>query len=220
MPAMMRSYGRAAIVFPLLALLVGGLAACGGDDDDGENPFVPGVNQDSDNDDTDADSNGDDPDGDADDDSSSLPQFGDGGTAVVTIDGERYEAILSNRTVNGRDTIGFCRDVFGGLQIQGYAETDDGRVVQVEMWIPPTDWESYDDGRYDPPTLEISINDAEGPRLANWLADQEHTTFQGNSQVDDYELEGTRASGSVTFTDEFSREPRPVAQGTFEVNCE
>jgi hypothetical protein len=209
---------RTTAVLALLALLLAALAACGGDDDDDNGGGVfPGSNDDSNG----SDSSGDDgEDEDDDDDEGGLPTFGAGGTARLTLGDETFEPILANRTVNGTEQFGFCRVIFGALQIFGYAETDDGRIVEVEMWIPPTDWESYDDDRYDPPQIEIDIEDMEGFKQANWLADQENETFRGNSQIDDYEMEGTSASGTVTFTDEFSREPRPVAQGTFEVECE
>ena len=207
---------RTTAVLALLALLLAALAACGGDDDDDNGGGVfPGSNDDSNG----SDSSGDDGDDD-DDDDGGLPSFGAGGTARLTVGDETFEPILANRTVNGTEQLGFCRVIFSALQVFGYADTDDGRIVQVEMWIPPADWESYDDGRYDPPRIEIDIEDMEGFKQANWLADQENETFRGNSQIDDYEMEGTSASGTVTFTDEFSREPRPVAQGTFEVECE
>jgi hypothetical protein len=199
-----------------------GFAACGGSDDD-DSPGEGAV--------TSADAAGGDagsgddaaPDDDADDDGddSSLPSFGDGGTAVIVLDGQRYEAILSNRTVAGSEEIGFCRDILGALQIFGYADTDDGGVAQVTMLIPPTDWETYDDGRYDPPSIELEIDDSDGGRVSWFLADPENTSYTGNSQVDDYELDGTTATGTATFTNvtlALRGNTEPV-QGTFEVNC-
>jgi hypothetical protein len=205
-----------------------GFAACGGSDDDdspGEGAVTSadaaggdgGSGDDASPDDA---SPGDDAEDDGDD--SSLPSFGDGGTAVIVVEGQRYEAILSNRTVAGTEELGFCRDIFDALQIFGYAETDDGEIAELTMLIPPTDWETYDDGRYDPPSAELKITDAEGFIISTLVADPENTSYTGNSQVDSYELDGTTATGTVTFTNETlairGGNPEPV-QATFEVNC-
>lgn len=199
---MMTSNLRTSALFALLALLLAGLAACGGDDDD-DGPVLPGFNDDSNGGSGDDNGNGDD-DGDDDD-----FDFGEG-MAVVTIDGNTYEFDL---------TAGFtvCREVFGIIQVDG-STSDDG--ARVAMEIPPTNWESYDDGRYDPPSVQVS-DDVEN---VVWLAGPSDVRDlpEGMSQVDNYEKDGLRASGSATFIEirAFDSGSTVTAQGTFEVSCE
>jgi len=211
----MNSHTRFLTLIALLSLLVGALAACGGGDDDDSGAVDPGSNG-SDSGSGGSDSGSDtETDDDGDEDDRSLPSFGAGGTARVTFGDETFEPILANRDVNGTPQLGFCRIIFGGLQVFGFADTDDGRRVSVEMWIPPTDWESKPELGFDPPRIQVEI---EGdPNGGAWLADQER--FDDNSRVDDYESDGKRANGTMTLRREFSDELPPV-QGTFEVNCE
>jgi hypothetical protein len=193
--------------------MLAGFAACGGDDDD-DGAIFPGSNDDSNgSSDGDGDDSGDDDD-DSDDDGG-LPSFGAGGTASLTIGDDSYEPFLANREVAGRQQLGFCRVIFGALQILGYADTADGGYVKVEMLIPPTDWESYDDGRFDPPRVQVDFEPAEGSR-ATYLADQER--FDENSGVDDYELDGRHATGTMTLRHDFDQ-TLPTLQGTFDVEC-
>jgi hypothetical protein len=213
MAAMMKTYKPLGPAVLLLALLFGGPLACGGGDDQGGTS--PGIDESPTTDDNQEPHNGATS-------TSGLPEFGGGGTAVLTVGDEQFEPVLANRTVAGAEELGFCRDVFGGLQAFGYAEADDGRIIEVTMWIPPTNWETYADGRYDPPRIEIAIKDADGHILNTYIADKTVEAFSGESQVDEYELDGTRASGMVTFTDEFAanqhKNPDP-RHGSFDVNC-
>lgn len=230
MRIMMKLHSRIVTLVAIISFtaLGAGFAACGGDDDDDSPGEGAATSADAANgdggsgDDASSDDASSDDDAEDDGDDSGLPSFGDGGTAVIVVDGERYEAILSNRTVAGTPQLGFCRDIFDALQIFGYADTDDGGVAEVTMWIPPTDWETYDDDRYDPPSVELEIMDSDGRTVSTLVADQDNTSYTGNSQVDDYELDGTTATGTVTFTNQTlairGENPEPV-QGTFEVNC-
>ena len=77
----------------------------------------------------------------------------------------------------------------------------DGRDIQGEFAIPPLDWESYDDGRYDPPSVELEITST-GDDNARWRADAAWAAengVEGSSQVDAYEKDGLTASGTATF---------------------
>lgn len=190
--------------------MLAGLAACGGDDDDSGGGIFPGSNGSNG-----ANGSGADDDEDGDGDDGGLPSFGAGGTARVTIGDETYEPILANREVDGQRQLGFCRVIFGALQVLGYADTADGGYLQVEMWIPPTDWESYEDDRYDPPRVEVEFQPADGSR-ASYSADQRRDG--GNSQVDDYDLDGLHATGTMTLRHSIDR--LPPLQGSFDVECE
>jgi hypothetical protein len=204
---------RTTVVLALLALLLAGLAACGGNDDDDADPFDPGSGDQSDD-------NGDDGSGDDDGDDGGSEDDGDDdgfdfgtGTAVVTVGDNRYEFDL---------TAGFvvCRDVFDAIQVSGPSAADEN--VSLDAWIPPTDWESFDDGRYDPPqvTIEDDTNDAK------WVADQARVEllpdFPEESRVDSYEKDGMSAAGTATFIDEYALlrgDPAEPVQGTFEIAC-
>ena len=191
----------------LLTLLAGTVAACGGGDDD-SGASDPGSDGSDSGPDTESNDDGD-------EDDTGLPSFGAGGTARLTFGDETFEPILANREVNGTPQLGACRIIFGGLQVFGFADTDDGRTVRVEMWIPPADWESKPEFGFDPPRIEIEIDG--DPNGGSWLADQER--YDENSRVDDYESDGKRATGTMILRREFSDDLAPV-QGTFEVNCE
>jgi hypothetical protein len=202
-----------AILLPFILFLAAAIA-CGGDDDD-DDGALPGATTGSAGDgpaDDDSSDDGDDASGDDDDADDGL-DFGEG-TAVVTIDDRRYEFDL---------TEGFtvCRDVFGGMQVAGAStESED---IDLDAWIPPTDWESYDDGRYDPPSITVD----DGVNNAKWVADQNRVEILANfpeeSRVESYEKDGLAASGTATFIDEYAllrgETPEP-AQGTFEIACE
>jgi hypothetical protein len=133
---------------------------------------------------------------------------------VVTVGDTRYEFDLTSGFV-------VCRDVFGGMQVAG--PSADSEDVTIDAWIPPTNWETFDDGRYDPPSLSISDDTAN----TKWVADPGRTelfaNFPEESMVDSYEKDGLAASGTATFIDEYAllrgETPEPV-QGTFEIACE
>lgn len=96
----------------------------------------------------------------------------------------------------------------------------DGRDIEGSFMIPPLDWESFDDGRYDPPAVDLEITST-GDDNARWRADaawaQENDKV-GMSQVDSYEKDGLTASGSATFANAWDTEADSV-EGTFEISC-
>ena len=114
--------------------------------------------------------------------------------------------------------------MFGAIAGGGY-DIRDGRTVTMEFDLPPADWESYDDGRFDdmPPRVKIE-DEVTG---ASWVADvslaDSFPEVAGSSQVDEWALGDRSASGTATF---IAIEPfgSPVEgagplEGTFELAC-
>jgi len=215
------------IVLALMLMAVAGLSACGGDDDDGNGGSAPASDDSGDDQDNASDNgagdsddgadDGDDDAGDSDcddgsDDSNDSGGFDFGaGKAVVTVGDKTFEFDLTSGSA-------VCRDVFGGLQVGGRS-TDDENVT-LDMWIPPTNWDTYDDNRYDPPSVEVEDDTSN----KDWVADlnSAYEIEEGKSQVDSYEKDGLRASGTATFTDVYAlfSGSAETVQGTFEVSCE
>jgi hypothetical protein len=104
--------------------------------------------------------------------------FGDG-AAMVTIGDIQYEfALGGNITADGTTRTGVCQSLFGLLAGQGY--DPEGSELGIEFEIPPPDWESYDDGRFDTSTPKILIEGvrheslpADDPNPGGWRADIE-----------------------------------------------
>ncbi len=185
----------------LVALGAFSLTGCGGDDDDGGSPFSGG-------DDSGATSESTQPSGDNGDDSGTSGGFGFGtGQAKVTIGDKTYEFDLTSEFV-------VCQSVFDAIQVSGPAKDDEN--VTLDMWIPPTNWETYDDNRYDPPRVEVTDDNTN----EDWVANPEsaYGLAEGASQVDSYDKDGNTASGSATFANVYSSGSESV-QGTFEVSC-
>jgi hypothetical protein len=143
--------------------------------------------------------------------------FGSGG-AVVVIGDVRYEFSIATETIGTTTFLGVCRELFGLIQAEGHAS--DGNAT-VGMMIPPVDWDSYEDERYDPPRIKVSIDDP----YATWVADADWAAangVEGQSQVDTYQMEGLTAVGSATFLEQgalFQDPPGKPVQGMFEVRC-
>ena len=202
---MQPSRARAALL-TLFILVVTVVVACGGGDDEadgggGDSAAAPQQPRGGD----DAGSRADDGDDD------NKVDFGDG-LVVVTIGGDRFEFDMT-------DGFNVCRDVFGGIQFAG-AGTD-GRPTKVTGWIPPANWKDFDDGRYDPPGIELDNDEGN----SQWIANAKDAEFRGlpagSSQVDSFEIDGLRASGTATFIDSFALgDSKPVVEGTFEIACE
>lgn len=151
--------------------------------------------------------------------------FGDGGASVVLGD-HTYEFALGGTSdpVDGKTYLGVCQELFGAIAGHGY-DTRDGGAVTVEFDIPPVDWESYEDGRFETVTPRIKIeNDATDEA---WVADMAladgFPELAGASQIDEWVSDGTRASGTATFI-EIHPYGSPVEgaeplQGSFELGC-
>lgn len=189
------------------------MVACGGDDEDAAPDTGSDVAGGEDSTVGDEDSTvGDDAGDDGGEASLPDPDDFDFGTGIarVTIGDTTYEFDLSE---------GFtvCRDVFGGLQVAGNDSTGE---ANVDMWIPPEDWESYDDGRYDPPAIIVE-DDALNAR---WIADSNRveliSEWPPESRVDSYSKSGDAATGSATFVDDYAFRDSDPVEGTFEVSCE
>lgn len=149
--------------------------------------------------------------------------FGDG-LARISIGETSYEFALGGNSAVGSTTyLGVCQQLFGLITGGGY--DTQGRAITVEFDIPPVDWETYDDGRFDTSTPRIAIEDDESD--TGWIADMTLAEFvpevAGSSQVDEWVSDGTAASGTATFI-EVGGAGTPVdgAQpvvGTFELGC-
>jgi hypothetical protein len=213
----MLRYTRASALFVLFSLLLAGLAACGGNDDDdngGGGPF-PGSDDQS-NGDGEGDDDGGDGDDDDDEGETDLEEalaFGDG-MAVITVGGNRYEFSATSSTIGGQTLVGVCRVLFGIIQGVGYSAEDPSVTFEIEM--PPTNWDTFEDNRYDPPRIEVEVGDEH-----QWMADVDDPLAAGSS-VDEWEIDDGRASGTATFVDRLislaGGSPEPV-QGTFEIAC-
>lgn len=151
--------------------------------------------------------------------------FGDGGARVVLGD-RTYEFTFGGNSpvVDGTTYLGSCQTLFGAIAGTGYELQDDG-VVTIEFELPPEDWESYEDGRFDTTTPRIKIEDIATEEA--WIADMTfadlYPEVAGVSQVDEWVLDSATASGAATFT---AIQPwsAPVEgteplQGTFELGC-
>jgi hypothetical protein len=132
------------------------------------------------------------------------------GVARLTIGVTSYEFDL---------TTGFtvCQDIFGGLQVAG---NDASGEANVQMWIPPTDWETYSDDRYDPPSIIVEDDTLD----VRWIADSNRVElipdWPAASNVDSYAKEGNAATGTATFVDDYSFSEGEPVSGTFQVACE
>jgi hypothetical protein len=133
------------------------------------------------------------------------------GSGSITLGGETFEFAIAPGA-------GLCRDVFGIIQAGG--SVADERDIDGEFMIPPLDWETYSDGRYDPPSVQLKITST-GDDNARWRADagwaQENDKV-GMSQVDSYEKDGQTASGSATFANSWNSDAESV-RGSFEISC-
>ncbi len=181
-------------------LLAAALAfACGGDDD---NPASPGGSDSGGNG-----ANATQPAGGA------TPASGGGGgvadnTAVVEVDGQRYEFTLLS-----------CVQLGGALGAVGRASG--GGDIAVNIDLPPPGWESNPDD-WEPPYVRVR----DDTKNVDWRAGGEviggfEAVGEGQSQVDSYQVDGKRASGTVTFVDLLKVMQGAVepVQGTFEVAC-
>ena len=131
--------------------------------------------------------------------------FGDeAATAVVVIGDERFE--FTNL---------YCVTMGGALGAMTIAADP-----SVDINLPPDGWETSGED-WDPPRVSVTGDE---PYLA-WHAGGETVELMSNigpgvSQVDSYETDGFRATGTATFVSlaEHSDSPEGIA-GTFEVTC-
>lgn len=148
--------------------------------------------------------------------------FGDG-AARVTVGDIDYEFVLGgNETAGGSTFIGSCQQLFGLIVGNGFVPGDPETTIDFE--IPPPDWESYEDGRFDSsePRIEIELGDDGG-----WAADLTLATnqpeLQGQSQIDEWTLDNGVAVGTAKFI-EMEPWSAPVegatpVEGSFEIGC-
>jgi hypothetical protein len=206
-------------VLALVAAMAMVVASCGGG---GSDPSAT-ANPDAEVGSNVGDSAGDPPAADTSDSENPTDQSGAGDAmVVVTVGDTRYE-FVPNETEGYYNA---CNSFVGGVKVFLYDVLYDveARPVLIEMWIPPEDWATYTDGRFDPPSIVIK----DDLNVNNWLADiamQEANLDDfaaGSSQVDDFVIEGLRASGTATFlpirrgTSPGGAQP---VQGTFEIQC-
>jgi len=107
----------------------------------------------------------------------------------------------------------------------GSGKTKDGSDVTISFELPPVDWKSRpaSEGWSDNGSFQIR----DKANNLDWVADEDIArdlayVSAGQSQVDNFSIDGKRASGSATFIDTTavmatgSAEP---VKGTFEVEC-
>ena len=137
----------------------------------------------------------------------------DTGSATVTIGDETFEfSLAGTNAVDGTTYVGRCDTLFGMIAGSGFVT--DGRDITVDLEVPPVDWETYEDDRYDPPAVEVEDSE----NNAKWVADTGNEFITG-SAVGEFEQDGTSASGTATFVNEWAPDSDPV-DGTFEIDCE
>lgn len=211
---------RLVLVVAVSLLLLG----CGDDGDDVEVGVDAPTIDDTAADDTAADDGGADDAGGEDELSELVDDldFGDG-TARVTVGDVDYEFSLGgNESANGTTYIGVCQELFGLITGNGFVPGDPETTIDFE--IPPPDWDTYDDGRFDSsePRIEIELGDDGG-----WAADLTLATnrpeIEGQSQIDEWTLDGSVAVGTATFI-EMEPFSAPVegavpVEGSFEIGC-
>ena len=136
----------------------------------------------------------------------------DSGSATVTIGDETFEFTLAGTsTVDGSTHVGRCESLFGMIMGSGFAT--DGRDITLDIEIPPVDWETFEDDRFDAPAVEVEDNVAN----ASWVADQANELVPGGG-VGDYEQQDVTASGAATFVNQWAPDSEPI-EGTFEIDC-
>lgn len=211
----MHRFNRLAYQASLLALILATamlFAACSDDDDDGDDAIVPTTAADDS-----GDGNGDDGNDDNGDDGGEADSpSGDGPgeeRAIVTIGDETFEFELST----------VCLTMGGA--IAGSGRNADGDV-DVSIDIPPEDWETSSDDGWEPPSIRVD-DDRDPQDERSWRAGGEVVAgmqgIEGRSQVDSFSTDGSRSTGTATFTDinQFMVDPdatEPVT-GTFDIQC-
>jgi len=201
-------------VLPLALVVV--LAACGNDDGDAETAAVVDPTSAA----TPATGSGEDSAEDAPDDAGAgdVPDAledlaSEAGSAIVTIGDETFEfSLAGTATVEGTTYVGRCSTIFGMIAGNGFVT--DGRDITLDVEVPPVDWETYEDDRYDPPAIEVEDNENNG----KWVADAGDELVTGTGVVE-FEQDGTSALGSAVFSNQWAPDSDPV-EGTFEIDCE
>lgn len=214
---------RSAALAILFTLMLTGLLACGGDDDDGDiPPGLPGSGDD--NGDGGDNGNGDEEPGGNGDDGGEVTTDAEEGTAVITVGGETFEFVLGGEAPFRVNSQPDCHTVGGGILAYGYVT--DGREITVDLEIPPIGWEDSTQFSWDPPV--ISVSDRDGG--ARWIADERFdgsgneqlSELNGLTRIGDYETDGYRATGVATFADYNlwnQDEDFEAIEGTFEIHC-
>lgn len=127
-------------------------------------------------------------------------------TGVVTIGEERYEFTLNQE----------CKSSFGVLV--GVGKSTDGREIDVNLQIPP---EGGIEDIYPSIRIDDQVKDLDWRAGGDIIGDMAGVS-EGDSQVDTYQNDGKRASGTATFLELYAvmgGKVEPV-QGTFEFACQ
>lgn len=216
----MNTYARPATLAILFSLVLTGLIACGGDDDDGA-VIPPGLSgDDDDNGDSNGDGGGEGNGSNGDTVATDLEE----GTARITVGGETYDFVLGGESPFRVNSQPDCHTVAGGILAFGYVT--DGREITVDLEVPPVDWENSTTASWDPPYFSLVDRDAG----ARWIADEDFGAsgteslmgLEGLTQVGAYETDGNRATGVATFANYnlFNQdEDFAAVEGTFEIHC-
>jgi hypothetical protein len=142
-------------------------------------------------------------------------------SAVVTIGDEEFV---------GEETRS-CISLGGAVEGIFYAADGD---VEIEIEIPPEDWEEDDQSDWSPPSVVVT-DERPDPRVA-WQSgtaqfmpgsEVEDEDYAGVAVVDSFTVDGSSASGSATYIDDQALVqaradgtpiPEPVG-GSFEISC-
>ena len=180
-----------------LAFLVSFLAACGDDDDSsasgGENSEDVGGGEDAGNDD----GGGNTDDGD---------DGGSGGAVGATV-------TVGDTTYTATEEL-VCVQLGGALSAQ-FSDRDAG--IDINIDLPPEDWESDTAEDWDPPSVRVDVGDEAQFESGNQLG----IVGMPETAVSSYTIDGRTGSGEAEFVDMFQApDAAEVVAGSFELTCE
>lgn len=116
------------------------------------------------------------------------------GEAVVEIGGERWMFAMD---------LG-CAQNFGS--VAGGGTATDGSGAQLEVLIPPENYESTPEENWAPPRVRVVLADG-----SSWTA----ASHEGQGSVSSFDNDGERASGRGTFRHDSGE----TSEGSFEFSC-
>jgi hypothetical protein len=134
-------------------------------------------------------------------------------TATVTIGDQTWTFDVST----------LCLSAFGAFGADGKAA--DGSDVDVNVSLPPNDWETRSDSAdWDPPSVRLGDDEND----LDWVAGGDVITALTGvtpemSQVTSFMIDGSTASGTAVFVESYAvlkgEAPQPV-EGSFAVSCD
>lgn len=162
-----------------------------------------------------------------DDDTSSQSDGGESTSDEATSSGEAPSSergsVGARVTIGDEEYVAATQDLcFGVAGTFTASFTNDGRVIQIDIDLPPEDWAPGDGSDWDPPSIRVDVGDDN-----QFVAGSAELKMDGRdgpfSRFDEIVRGDRHASGTAVFVDNFAvvnmdRTPEPIA-GTFEITC-